>query len=163
MANQNLKAFQITGYDAGAGPGNTRTYTFTPPQVPCQVGLTPSQNFQGGPRTTTVAFVTPTTATSWFFNPNVTPGDLNQYQAEGADMIIVNRNREYSFTLVCTMAVNGSNVTNVQIPVAPLTEMWLPNNLIAITQILGGNPVVPNSPIPVANTQTLTLDYIVIT
>ncbi len=159
MANQNLKAIQMTAYDCGAGSGNTVTYTYRPPQSACVVGAA-AGNFQGGPRITTVAFTTPAVGNqSWFTNPNSAFLGSDAITTPG-DMLVKNRSRDYFITLVGTVRSNNANILNVYFPIPPLGEMWLPNNLVAVTGIIGGNPYQPLAPVPTANTQTLTLDYL---
>lgn len=154
MPNYNLKGMRIQGYDLGAGQGNTATFTFRPAATACNSGI--ASDFLGGPRVTTISFAPGDSASGWYQNPNTAMG---QQVTFAGDMLIKNRSM-YWFTL--NGSINHNTVqTPVQIPVAPMAEAWLPQNLTSISTISGGNAFDSTQPVP-GSTERLTLDFVVV-
>lgn len=150
MALQNVRSLLWRGEDLGYGGGNTREQIFN---VTVPAGARPQMTTQGFAGAVPVTSLLGTTAS---------------IQQNGQLRVLMNRSPDYWITLTC-LYFNGTGMGQVQIPIAPLQQLFLPQNLVGPGTISANStwPIPqppagsPGSQVPLASAQNiLTFDWL---
>lgn len=139
------RAIYVRCEDAGAGPGNTR-----------EVNVNYSGAATARPVVSTVGFSNTTTATAL--------GAPSLAANTGQTRSVTNRSRRYWLTLAGTI-----NAAAIQIPIAPMQTIFLPDNLVCTAATMtmnstwplpAGAAAMPTQLTVASSTQNLTFDMV---
>lgn len=143
MALQNLRAYYLRFEDYGAGSGNTREIT---------LGNVPTDIVFGRPIIHTQSFALPMAAPGAgqtylsLFPPGSTTAITTTNNPYFGEYLVMNRNKSNWVTLQYDLHLGGSTITGAYWPIPPLSQAFLPPNVLGVRQILAGNFFSPSAP-----------------
>jgi hypothetical protein len=158
VAIQNLRAYYLRFEDYAAGSGNTREVMLG--NVAQDVAL-------GRPVIQTQSFNLPMTAPGGtqpylgLFPLGSTTAVNGQTQPYYGEYLVMNRNKSNWITLQYDLHQAGGNVLNAYWPIAPLSQAFLPPNVLGVRTILPGNLYDGTAPAAVSG-QNQTVDVLLV-